>query len=93
MASPAEAHSRRQVLGDVWERLAWCESRNTNNGGAPYYGYYQFDKKTWQSVGGEGMPNEFSKEKQTELAKKLQAKRGWKPWPGCSRKLRLNQRG
>ena len=44
----------------TWHRLRMCESSdnysiNTGNG---YYGAYQFDLSTWQSVGGSGYPNQ-----------------------------------
>lgn len=97
-ATPADAHQRKRhrstalMSTNVWDRLAVCESGNTNNGGAPYYGYWQFDARTWRGMGQTGLPNQFSREHQLEVAKKLQAKRGWNPWPGCANKLGLPRR-
>ncbi|MEO5679246.1 MAG: transglycosylase family protein [Acidimicrobiales bacterium] len=73
----------------VWNRLAVCESGNTNDGGAPYYGYWQFSAGTWHSVGEPGLPSDFSRERQLAAAKRLQAAQGWTPWPDCSRRLGL----
>lgn len=80
------------ISGDVWHRLAMCETGgkmdnpNTGNG---YFGYFQFDLTTWQSVGGTGYPHEHSYEVQKEHAQRLQAARGWSPWPKCSQVLGL----
>lgn len=67
------------------ERMAWCESRgdwhiNTGNG---YYGGLQFDKSTWRSVGGRGLPHHHSKTAQKYRAVKLIRIRGYAPWPHC----------
>lgn len=74
---------------DVWQKLANCEAGGRNDGGAPYYGYFQFSAKTWQSVGGTGLPNEHDYETQKKFAQKLQERSGWGQWPSCSRKLGL----
>lgn len=80
--------------GSVWDRLAKCESGgnwaiNTGNG---YYGGLQFNNGTWISNGG----GEFAaradlatREQQIEIASRLQARRGWGPWPACTKKLGL----
>lgn len=70
---------------DVWTRLAKCESGIRNDGGAPYYGYFQFSAQTWRGVGGSGLPNDHSYAVQLEFAKKLQARSGWGQWPVCSK--------
>lgn len=93
--APAPKPAQRSyggVGGDVdslnWPRLAQCES-----GGdptiydPPYYGLYQFDLQTWQSVGGSGKPNEASASEQTYRAKLLYRQRGDSPWPTCGRYL------
>ena len=72
-------------------RLRQCESGgnysiNTGNG---YYGAYQFSPRTWRGLGYAGLPHQASAAVQDEAAAKLQAQQGWRPWPGCSRKLRL----
>lgn len=82
--------STLKSIDDVWHRLAQCESGDTNaNTGNGFYGYFQFDLSTWHSVGGSGYPYQHSYEVQKKLAQKLQAQRGWQPWPACSRKLGL----
>ena len=42
----------------MWERMAWCESRNTwdVDTGNGYYGGLQFALGSWQWMGGEGNP-------------------------------------
>lgn len=62
-----------------------CESggdyaTNTGNG---YYGAWQFDLKTWYSVGGTGLPSNASAQEQNERAYQLYLARGWQPWPHC----------
>lgn len=80
--------------GSVWDRLAQCESGgnwsiNTGNG---YYGGLQFTASTWLSNGGgiyASLPNLATREQQIAIATKLQAARGWSPWPACSAQLGL----
>lgn len=65
--------------------VALCESSgypatNTGNG---YYGLWQFDLPTWQSVGGTGLPSQASVEEQVQRARMLYDRRGWSPW-GCA---------
>lgn len=62
-----------------------CESggnyaTNTGNG---YYGAYQFDQQTWNSVGGSGNPANASPAEQDARANALIAQRGTSPWPNC----------
>jgi len=88
-ASSASAHS--PASASDFARLAACESGgnysiNTGNG---YYGAYQFDLSTWRSVGFSGRPDQASRSTQDEAARRLQAARGWSPWPSCSRTLGL----
>lgn len=77
------------VSGDVWDRLAQCESGgnwaiNTGNG---YYGGLQFTLSSWRGVGGSGYPNQASREEQIARGKMLQARQGWGAWPACTLKL------
>ncbi|MHC0551755.1 transglycosylase family protein [Salinicoccus sp. CNSTN-B1] len=73
-----------------WGALAQCES-----GGAPgivsanglYHGLYQFDVRTWQSVGGSGLPSNASAAEQTKRAQILYDQRGSQPWPVCGSRL------
>lgn len=87
---PATAAPSTSSSSDaVWDRLAQCESGNTNDPGAPYYGYWQFDEATWLGMGQTGLPNDHSRAQQLVVAKRLHAMRGWAPWPGCARALGL----
>lgn len=77
--------------GDVWDRIAQCESGgnwsiNTGNG---YYGGLQFTPGSWRAAGGSGLPHQASREEQIERGKILQSKQGWGAWPACTRKLGL----
>lgn len=77
--------------GDVWWRLARCESggRNTVSSNGLYYGYFQFLPATWHSVGGSGLPTDHSYAEQANRARILQSRAGWGQWPACARALGL----
>jgi hypothetical protein len=77
------------VSNATWAALARCESSMKNDGGAPYYGYFQFTVSTWQSVGGTGYPNQHSYTEQRKRAAILKNRSGWGQWPDCSSKLGL----
>jgi hypothetical protein len=69
------------------EAIAACESggnpaADTGNG---FYGKYQFDLGTWQSVGGTGNPAQASEAEQDRRAATLYARAGASPWPVCGR--------
>ncbi len=73
----------------VWNELAQCESGgnwsiNTGNG---YYGGLQFTLSSWQSVGGNGYPNQASESEQIARAQMLEARQGWGAWPVCSARI------
>jgi LysM repeat protein len=73
----------------AWDKLAQCESGgnwniNTGNG---YYGGLQFNPRTWQAFGGEGLPHQASREQQIAVAERTLAAQGWNAWPSCSRKM------
>jgi hypothetical protein len=75
----------------IWAELRECESGgnyaiDTGNG---YYGAYQFSASTWGSLGYPGLPNQAPPAVQDQAAERLEAMRGWEPWPGCSAKLGL----
>ncbi len=77
--------------GSVWDRLAQCESGgnwqiNTGNG---YYGGLQFTQGTWTGNGGQGSPQNASREQQIAVAKNVLASQGWGAWPACSSQLGL----
>lgn len=67
-------------------RIAQCES-----GGNPaaisadgqYRGKYQFDRATWERLGGTGDPAQASEAEQDRLAAQLLAQSGTSPWPTC----------
>ncbi|MEU4128589.1 ubiquitin-like domain-containing protein [Streptomyces wuyuanensis] len=82
--------SVRGADGLNWEALAQCESGGRPDAVDPsgtYGGLYQFDTRTWQSLGGRGRPQDASPEEQTYRAKKLYVQRGASPWPHCGRRL------
>ncbi len=73
-----------------WAALAQCESGGRPDAVDPsgtYGGLYQFDVRTWRSVGGSGRPQDASAAEQTYRAKLLYAQRGASPWPHCGRRL------
>ena len=65
--------------------LRQCESGGdyTTNTGNGFYGAYQFDLQTWQSVGGSGLPSDASPAEQDFRAALLWRQRGSSPWPVC----------
>jgi hypothetical protein len=75
----------------VWAELRECESGDnyTIDTGNGYYGAYQFSASTWAALGYPGLPNQAPPAVQDQAAERLQAMRGWEPWPGCSAKLGL----
>ncbi|MFJ4322349.1 ubiquitin-like domain-containing protein [Streptomyces tricolor] len=73
-----------------WRALALCESGGRPDAVDPsgtYGGLYQFDTRTWHSLGGKGRPQDASAEEQTYRAKKLYVRRGASPWPHCGARL------
>lgn len=80
--------------GSVWDRLAQCESGGnwSINSGNGFYGGVQFDRGTWLSSGGGAYAptaDLATRDQQIAIASKVQATRGWSPWPACSAKLGL----
>ncbi|WP_406170161.1 ubiquitin-like domain-containing protein [Streptomyces sp. NBC_00996] len=74
-----------------WSGLAACESGGRPEAVDPsgtYGGLYQFDTRTWHSLGGSGRPQDASVAEQTFRAKKLYVRRGASPWPHCGGRLR-----
>ncbi|CAM4156958.1 transglycosylase family protein [Kibdelosporangium persicum] len=82
--------------GDVWDRLAQCESGgnwaiNTGNG---YYGGLQFNASTWKAYGGHqyaANAHLATREQQIAIATKLRdANNGsYRSWPHCASRLGL----
>jgi LysM repeat protein len=63
-----------------------CESGGNYGAVSPdgaYGGAYQFDRQTWQSVGGSGDPAAASPAEQDARAGQLLSQRGSNPWPSC----------
>jgi hypothetical protein len=75
--------------GEVWDRIAQCESGgnwhiNTGNG---YYGGLQFSAGTWSAYGGgayASTADRASKGQQIAVATKVQRAQGWGAWPTCA---------
>lgn len=92
---PASAHHARRPPADPtpenFERLRACESGGdyTQNTRGRYFGAYQFSGSTWRSLGYSGLAHQVAPEIQDEAAQRLQARSGWRQWPGCSRALGL----
>ncbi|WP_416979120.1 ubiquitin-like domain-containing protein [Streptomyces sp. T028] len=73
-----------------WRGLAACESGGRPDAVDPsgtYGGLYQFDNRTWHSLGGKGRPQDAPASEQTYRAKKLYVRRGTTPWPHCGARL------
>jgi hypothetical protein len=67
-------------------RIARCESTsrwhlNTGNG---FYGGLQFTARSWQWVGGRGLPHWWSRLEQMYRAVLLKRRQGWGAWPVCA---------
>ena len=74
-----------------WLALRKCESSDNYSvvsANGLYYGAYQFNQSTWQSVGGYGLPTQASHAEQDYRALYLYRLRGWQPWT-CGSKLGL----
>ena len=73
------------VSQETLDAIAACESGGdpTAVNGAGYYGKYQFDMGTWQSVGGTGNPADAPEAEQDMRASMLYAQAGTSPWPVC----------
>ncbi len=89
-AAARAARDAAAVGGDKWAALRRCESGGNyaTNSGNGFYGAYQFDLQTWQSVGGTGLPSDAPPWEQDARARALYAARGDAPWPICGRFLR-----
>lgn len=67
------------------DAIAACESGGDPSAvnAAGYYGKYQFDLGTWQSVGGAGNPAQAPEAEQDYRAALLYSRAGSSPWPVC----------
>ena len=90
--TPAQGATRTQAVrpsggaGGNRAAIRACESGGvygavSSNG--RYRGAYQFDRQTWQSVGGTGDPAAASPAEQDARAAQLRSQRGSNPWPNC----------
>lgn len=73
--------------GTNWDAIAQCESggnwaTNTGNG---FYGGLQFTQSTWHAYGGQGTPQNASREQQIAVAEKVKQGQGLGAWPVCGR--------
>lgn len=78
------------TMADAWARLRQCEASGNYRAVSPsglYRGAYQFDQRTWESVGGTGDPIDASPAEQDKRAQILYDRRGRQPWPVCGRFL------
>ncbi len=88
----ASAGAATAAPASDWDALAQCESGgnwgiNTGNG---FSGGLQFQPSTWAAFGGQGAPQDASREQQIAVAENVLAGQGWGAWPACSAKLGLN---
>lgn len=67
-------------IGECESGTSGSYRANTGNG---FYGRYQFDLRTWNSVGGRGIPSSAPPREQDFRAAKLYRQRGSSPWPVC----------
>jgi hypothetical protein len=78
------------ITGDVWSRLARCESGGNPQavgGRGKFFGAFQFSLRTWHSLGLSGNPIDYSYADQLAAAQRLQARSGWRNWPVCARRV------
>ena len=76
-------------FAEALARLQSCEGSYTSNTGNGYYGAYQFDKQTWGGYGGYAVASDAPPAVQDEKAWLTYQRRGWQPWPSCSKKMGL----
>lgn len=78
-------------LAAAFAALRQCESGgNYSNKNNPLYrGAYQFSYQTWAGNGGYHDPADAPPALQDAAALALYERRGWQPWPACSKKLGL----
>lgn len=66
-------------------RLRSCEGSYTSNTGNGYYGAYQYDISTWANYQGYANASLAPPAVQDQKAWETYQRRGWQPWPSCSR--------
>ncbi|MFJ3698948.1 transglycosylase family protein [Streptomyces sp. NPDC090052] len=90
------AGSAGAASGDVWDKVARCESTgdwqiNTGNG---YYGGLQFSRSTWQAYGGgvyAARADLATERQQIAVAEKVLRAQGPTAWPVCSVRAGLSR--
>lgn len=70
-------------------KLRSCEGSYTSATGNGYYGAYQFDIRTWNNYLGYSNASLAPPHVQDQKAWETYQRRGWQPWPGCTKKLGL----
>lgn len=70
-----------------WDGVARCESGGNwaINTGNNFYGGLQFTLGTWHANGGQGMPQNASREEQIRVAENVLHTQGLGAWPVCRR--------
>lgn len=76
-------------FAEALARLRSCEGSYTSNTGNGYYGAYQFDIQTWGGYSGYPNASVAPPAVQDEKAWLTYQRRGWSPWPSCSRSMGL----
>lgn len=78
-------------LSAAFAALRQCESGGNyaNKNNPLYRGAYQFSYQTWANNGGYYDPADAPPALQDAAALALYERRGWQPWPACTRKLGL----
>ncbi len=90
-AAPVAVAAQEADDEDQWARLRECESGGNYqavSASGRYRGAYQFDRATWESVGGTGDPAAAPAVEQDLRAQALFEARGSRAWPHCGRHLR-----
>jgi hypothetical protein len=81
-AHPSAGGSSSCTLAVIRERESGGDYSAVSSSGK-YRGAYQFDARTWASVGGTGDPAAASPEEQDARAAELMRQRGTQPWSVC----------
>jgi resuscitation-promoting factor RpfB len=78
-------------FGQALAKLRQCEAGGNyaNKSNPAYRGAYQFNYSTWNNYGGFYDPADAPPGVQDQKATETYQRRGWQPWPACSRKLGL----
>lgn len=78
-------------FSEALARLRSCESGGNyaNKNNSLYRGAYQFGYQTWANKYGIYDPADATPAQQDQAARELYERRGWQPWPACSKKLGL----